>query len=51
MNASEAPAYWTGSAAAGNGYFFPAVSHLERRQQEAEHLWRLHQARDLQLRL
>ncbi|MGB5135447.1 MAG: phage tail tip lysozyme [Prochlorococcaceae cyanobacterium] len=41
MNAAEAAAYWTGSAAACCGYFRPAVPHLQRRQQEAPRVWGL----------
>jgi hypothetical protein len=48
MNAAEAAAYWTGSAAAGTGYFRPAVPHLQRRQQEASRLWGLLKAAELQ---
>jgi len=48
MDPAEAAAYWTGSAAAGSGYFRPAVPHLERRQQEARRVWGLLQAGALQ---
>ena len=44
MDPAEAAAYWTGSAAAGQGYFRPGVPHLERRQQQARRLWQLLQS-------
>lgn len=43
MTPAAAAAYWTGSAAAGEGYFRPGVPHLDRRQQEAERIWGLAQ--------
>jgi|694.fasta_scaffold46407_9 hypothetical protein len=39
MTAASAAEYWTGSAAAAEGYFRPGVPHLERRQQEANRVW------------
>jgi hypothetical protein len=49
MGPAAAAAYWTGSAASRSGYFRPGVPHLQRRQQEAERLWRLHRGGRLRL--
>ncbi len=49
MDAVAAAAYWTGSAATGQGYFRPGVPHLERRQQQARRLWQLLQSGALTL--
>jgi hypothetical protein len=44
MDPAKAAAYWTGSAATKTGYFRPGVPHLDRRQQEAQRVWRLVQS-------
>ncbi len=49
MDSAEAAAYWTGSAAAAEGYFRPGTPHLERRQAEAQRVWQLLQRGELVL--
>ena len=49
MDPAEAAAYWTGSAAAAEGYFRPGTPHLERRQAEAQRIWGLLQGGELVL--
>jgi len=49
MDSAAAAAYWTGSAAAAEGYFRPGTPHLERRQAEAQRIWGLLQSGGLQL--
>jgi hypothetical protein len=44
MDPAEAAAYWTGSAAAAEGYFRPGKPHTERRQAEAQLIWGLLQS-------
>ena len=44
MHPAEAAAYWTGSAAAAEGYFRPGTPHTERRQAEALRVWGLLQS-------
>jgi hypothetical protein len=44
MDPAEAAAYWTGSAAAAEGYFRPGTPHTERRQAEAQRIWGLLQS-------
>ena len=41
MDSAAAATYWTGSAAAAEGYFRPGTPHLERRQAEAQRIWQL----------
>ncbi|MCP9877833.1 phage tail tip lysozyme [Cyanobium sp. A2C-AMD] len=49
MDPAAAAAYWTGSAAAAEGYFRPGTPHLERRQAEAQRIWGLLQGGELVL--
>ena len=49
MDPAAAAAYWTGSAAAAEGYFRPGTPHLERRQAEAQRVWGLLQSGGLVL--
>jgi hypothetical protein len=49
MDPAAAAAYWTGSAAAAEGYFRPGTPHTERRQAEADRIWGLVQSGALQL--
>jgi hypothetical protein len=49
MDPAEAAAYWTGSAAAAEGYFRPGTPHLERRHEEAQRVWSLLQGGELVL--
>ncbi|MCP9909942.1 hypothetical protein KBZ15_08490 [Cyanobium sp. BA20m-p-22] len=49
MDPAAAAAYWTGSAAAAEGYFRPGTPHLERRQAEAQRVWGLLQSGELVL--
>ena len=49
MDPAEAAAYWTGSAAATEGYFRPGTPHTERRQAEAQRGWGLRQSGGLHL--
>ena len=49
MDSAAAAAYWTGSAAAAEGYFRPGTPHLERRQAEAQRIWGLLQGGELVL--
>jgi hypothetical protein len=44
MDPAAAAAYWTGSAAAAEGYFRPGTPHTERRQAEALRIWGLLQS-------
>ncbi len=44
MDPAAAAAYWTGSAAAAEGYFRPGTPHTERRQAEALRVWGLLQS-------
>jgi len=44
MDPAAAAAYWTGSAAAAEGYFRPGTPHTERRQAEAQRIWGLLQS-------
>jgi hypothetical protein len=44
MDPAAAAAYWTGSAAAAEGYFRPGTPHTERRQVEALRIWGLLQS-------
>ena len=44
MDPAGAAAYWTGSAAAAEGYFRPGTPHTERRQAEALRVWGLLQS-------
>ena len=44
MDPAAAAAYWTGSAAAAEGYFRPGTPHTERRQAEAQRVWGLSRA-------
>ena len=44
MDPAKAAAYWTGSAAAAEGYFRPGTPHTERRQAEAHRIWGLLQS-------
>ena len=49
MDPAAAATYWTGSAAAAEGYFRPGTPHLERRQAEAQRIWGLLQGGELVL--
>jgi hypothetical protein len=49
LDPAEAAAYWTGSAASGEGYFRPGTPHAERRQAEAQRIWGLLQSGGLVL--
>jgi hypothetical protein len=49
MDPAAAAAYWTGSAAAAEGYFRPGTPHLEGRQAEAQRIWGLLQGGELVL--
>ena len=49
MDPAAAAAYWTGSAAAAEGYFRPGTPHQERRQAEAQRIWGLLQGGELVL--
>jgi hypothetical protein len=49
MDPAEAAAYWTGSAAAAEGYFRPGTPHTELRQAEAHRIWELLQSGELVL--
>jgi hypothetical protein len=44
MDPADAAAYWTGSAAAAEGYFRQGTPHTERRQAEALRIWELLQS-------
>jgi hypothetical protein len=48
MDPAEAAAYWTGSAAAAEGYFRPGTPHTARRQAEARRIWQLLQSGELE---
>jgi hypothetical protein len=49
MDSAAAASYWTGSAAAAEGYFRPGTPHQERRQAEAQRIWGLLQGGGLHL--